>query len=262
MSPVYAARCELALAYRILGMLGLDDLTYTHLSARVPGKPDEFLIYPFGQLFSEVTPESLLRVNLAGDILEGEEFQYNATGYAIHGTLYQHRSNIQAIFHLHTIAGVSVSSMKCGLLPISQFAFHFYNRIGYCPYNSLITDPNTQGKSLLDAIGDKWVVLLENHGTLTCGQTLQEAFFYTYYLEKACQVQCQVLAANGTSPIFPTPEVCEKAAQDMRNFEPNLGERDWIALTRQVCDIYPDVRDFLENKQISHDGFTRQPQPA
>jgi len=262
LSPIYKARCDLALAYRILGMLGLDDLTYTHLSARVPGKPNEFLIYPFGQLFSEVTPDSLLRVNLLGEILEGEEFQYNATGYAIHGAVYQHRPNIQAIFHLHTIAGVSVSSMKCGLLPISQFAFHFYNRVGYCPYNSLITDPNTQGQSLIEALGNKWVVLLENHGTLTCGQTLQEAFFYTYYLEKACQVQCQVLAAHSTTPIFPSAEICEKAAQDMRNFEPHLGQRDWIALTRRVCDTYPEVKAFLQPKKVIYNPALQQPQPA
>jgi ribulose-5-phosphate 4-epimerase/fuculose-1-phosphate aldolase len=256
LSTLKKARCDLALAYRILGMLGLDDLTYTHLSARIPGKSDEFLIYPFGQLFSEVTPSSLLRVNLKGRILEGEEFQYNATGYAIHGALYQHRPNIQAIFHLHTIAGVSVSSMKCGLLPMSQFAFHFYNRVGYCPYNSLITDPHTQGKSLIEALGDKWVMFLENHGTLTCGQTLQEAFFYTYYLEKACQVQCQVLAANATSPIYPTAEVCEKAAQDMRNFEPNLGQRDWIALSRKACNAYPDVKNFFRNSHSKNKSLT------
>jgi ribulose-5-phosphate 4-epimerase/fuculose-1-phosphate aldolase len=243
-SLVYKARCDLALAYRILGMLGLDDLTYTHLSTRVPGKPDEFFIYPFGQLFSEVTPDSLLRVNLSGEIIEGEEFQYNATGYAIHGALYDHRPNIQAIFHLHTIAGVSVSAMKCGLLPLSQFAFHFYNRVGYCPYNSLITDPHIQGKSLIEALGNKWVMFLENHGTLTCGQTLQEAFFYSYYLEKACQVQCQVLAASTTSPIYPSAEICEKAAQDMRNFEPHLGQRDWLALSRRVFETYPDMQHF------------------
>lgn len=242
MSSLYKARYELALAYRILGMLGLDDLTYTHLSIRVPKNPHEFLIYPFGQLFSEVTPDTLLRVHLDGTIIEGEEFQYNSTGYAIHGSLYNHRPDIQSIFHLHSIAGVSVSAMKCGLLPISQFALHFYNRVGYCPYNSLITNPKTQGKSLIESIGNQFVLFLENHGTLTCGTTLQEAFFYTYYLEKACQVQCQVLAANDTIPIYPSPEVCEKAAQDMRNFEPNLGERDWIALTRKVLQTYPEIQ--------------------
>lgn len=224
---------HLASAYRILSMLQMDDLTYTHLSARVPGYPNEFYIYPFGQLFCEVTPQSLLRVTLEGKILEGEELQYNQTGYAIHGSIYRHRADVNAIFHLHTIAGVAVSAMEGGLLPISQFAFHFYNRVAYYAYSSLITNPDQQGAALIKALGQHKALFLQNHGTLTCGETIQEAFFYIYYLEQACKVQCQVLS-SGQKPIMPTPELCEKAAQDMRRFEPDLGHRDWQALLRQL----------------------------
>jgi len=239
MTTSESTRHNLALAYRILAMLNMDDLTYTHLSARAPGTTDEFFIYPFGQLFSEVTPESLLRVNLRGEILEGEEYQYNATGYAIHGALYHARPDIQAIFHLHTIAGVSVSAMKCGLLPLSQFSFHFYNRIAYYPYNSLIVDPMEEGQKLSDSLGEHFVMMLQNHGTVTAGKTIHEALFYSIYLEKACQVQCQILAASKTMPILPPHEVCEKACMDMRAFEPDLGRRDWLALCRQLQNAFP-----------------------
>src|SRR5690606_25030882 len=155
----------------------------------------------------------------------------NQTGYIIHGSIYKNRPEINAIFHLHTTAGVAVSSMECGLLPISQFSLHFYNRLASYPYDSLALDAATQGQDLALALGDKKAMILANHGTLTCGETVHEAFLYMHFLEQACKVQCQAL--NGyTQPKIPAPEICERAAQDMRNFEPNFGIRDWTALLR------------------------------
>ena len=130
-------RENLALTYRFLAELQMDDLTYTHLSARVPGSR-HFYIYPLGQLFSEVTAESLLTVSLDGTVVEGSEPHYNQTGYVMHGSIYDARPDLNAIIHLHTTAGVAVSIMGCGLLPMSQFSFHFYNRIAYHQYDSLM----------------------------------------------------------------------------------------------------------------------------
>lgn len=238
----FSIRRDLALTYRILAMLGMDDLTYTHLSARVPDANNQFFIHPFGQLFEEVTPEGLLRVTLKGEILEGEEFQYNQTGYAIHGSIYQARPEVNAIFHLHTTAGVAISAMPCGLLPISQFAFHFYNRLAYYDYDSLILDPQKQTVAFTKALGQYKAMMLRNHGTLSCGTTLQEAFFYIYYLEQACKTQCQAMACN--QPLLqPNSDICEQAARDMRNFEPHLGQRDWQALVRKVSRVYPDFNE-------------------
>lgn len=225
-----AVRESLAITYQIFAKLKMDDLTYTHLSARVPGR-DSFFIHPLGYLFSEVTPDLLLEVNFAGEVLAGREEHYNKTGYVIHGSLYQARPDINAIFHLHTTAGVSVSLMQCGLLSISQFAFHFHNRIAYHNYDSLALDSQKQGSQLAKDLGQHKAMLLKNHGTLTCGGTLQEAFFYAYYLEQACKVQCTALA-SGQPLITPAAEICEKAAQDMRAFEKDLGARDWQALRR------------------------------
>lgn len=229
-------RHELALLYRFLAYLKLDDLTYTHVSARLVGE-DAFLIYPFGLLFEEVTPQNLLKVSFDGRVLEGEEYQYNQTGYALHASLYQARQDIQAAVHLHTYAGVAVSAMVCGLLPISQFSFHFYEQLSYHDYDSLVLGQD-QGQNLTRDLGKNFCMFLKNHGTLTCGKTLQEALFYTIYLEKACIVQTQAMGNELTKfGLFstPSPEICRRARNDMRAFEPDLGRRDWMALERLLA---------------------------
>ena len=224
-------RQDLANAYQILAHLGFDDLTYTHISARVPGA-DSFFMYPLGMLFEEVTPENLLQISLAGEVLQGTEPQYNQTGYIMHGSIYQNRPDLNAAFHLHTIAGVSVSAMQCGLLPLSQFALHFYKHMSYYDYDALALDPDQHGDKLVRDLGSNNVMMLRNHGTLTCGATVQEAMFYTNFLEKACQVQCQVLG-SGQDYNVPADDVCEQARKDMRGFEAELGARDWKALMRK-----------------------------
>lgn len=234
-------RIQLAAAYRIFAQMKMDDLTYTHLSARLPGA-DTYFIYPFGELFEEVTAFSLLKVSLEGKILEGEESQYNQTGYVIHGNIYKKRPDVNAVFHLHTTAGVAVSVMECGLLPLSQFSFHFYNRLAYHTYDSLTLEDQRQGGNLVQDLGLKQAIILRNHGTLTCGATVQEAFLYMYFLEKACQVQCAVLS-SGQKVIIPPAEVCERAAQDVRDFEPDFGQRDWTALVRKLDRTDPTYRE-------------------
>ncbi len=227
-----ATRIKLAAAYRIMANMGMDDLTYTHLSLRMPGE-SAYFIYPFGLLFEEVTASSLLKVSLDGEVLEGRESQYNQTGYVIHGNIYKARPEINAIVHVHTTAGVAVSAMECGLLPISQFAFHFYNRMSYHEYDSLALEHNRQGSALVKDLGQNKALILKNHGTLTCGETIHEAFLYAYFLEQACQVQCATMASRQKLTI-PPHEVCEKAALDVRHFEPDFGIRDWTALVRKL----------------------------
>lgn len=234
-------RTQLAAAYRILADMKMDDLTYTHLSARLPGS-NAYFIYPFGLLFEEVTASSLLKVSLDGKILEGKESQYNQTGYVIHGNIYKNRPDVNAIFHLHTTAGVAVSAMDCGLLPLSQFSFHFYNRLAYHNYDSLTLDHQRQGGNLVKDLGLKKAMMLRNHGTLTCGATVQEAFLYMYFLERACKVQCAVLS-SGQKIVIPPKEVCEQAAQDVRNFEPDFGGRDWATLLRKLDRTDPTYMD-------------------
>ena len=223
---------NLAYAYKILAELGLDDHTYTHLSARQPGA-DYYFIYPFGLRFEEVEASNLLKVSLDGRILEGEEYQYNKTGYVIHGSIYRARQDLNAVFHTHTTQNVAVSAMQQGLMPISQWALHFYDKIAYHDYNSLALDEEKQGGDLIADLGDKNVMILRNHGVITCGKTIHEAMFYCYHLEQACKVQCLALAA-GCELVIPAKDICAKANHDLLNFEEDLGMRDWQAWVRKI----------------------------
>lgn len=234
-------RIHLAAAYRILADQKMDDLTYTHLSARLPGS-ETYFIYPFGLLFEEVTASNLLKVSLDGEVLEGAESQYNQTGYVIHGSIYKKRPEINAVFHLHTTASIAVSAMECGLLPLSQFSMHFYNQMAYHSYDSLALENERQGEKLAHDLGQKKAMLLCNHGSLTCGSTVHEAYLYMHFLEQACRVQCSALAGT-QQVILPPHKVCEQAAQDVRDFEPDFGIRDWNALLRRLDRMDPTYRE-------------------
>jgi len=220
-----ATKLQLAQAYQILAHLGLDDHTYTHLSARADH--NSYYIYPFGLRFSEVTFDNLLKVRLDGVIIEGQEYQYNRTGYIIHGNIYQARTDINAVFHLHSPEIVAVSACQQGLLPLSQWALHFYEKMSYHPYDSLALD-STQGQKLINDLGHNFNILLQNHGSISCGQTIQEALFYCYHLHLACKTQCLTLAQN-QKLVVPSHEICKQAVHDLLNFEKNLGQRDWLA---------------------------------
>ncbi len=219
-------KSNLASAYQIIAILGLDDHTYTHLSARPKGA-DYYYILPFGLRFEEVTSDNLLKIALDGVVLEGSEHSYNKTGYVIHGNIYKKRTDILSIFHIHTPATVAVSAMRVGLMPISQWALHFYEKLSYHQYNSLLLDDNQAGK-IVDDLGKNYVMFLRNHGIIACGKTIHEAMFYSYHLEQACKTQCLAVSA-GQELILPYQEICRKSVQDLLSFEEDLGKRDWIA---------------------------------
>ncbi len=227
---IHDIKYNLAAAYRILSMLQLDDHTYTHLSARPEGA-DFYYIYPFGLRFEEVTVANLLTVNLDGTVIDGYEEQYNKTGYVIHGCIYQARTDINAIFHIHTPATVAVSAIKEGLLPISQWALHFYNRVSYHNYNSLALDQLQHGADLVQDLQKNYVMFLRNHGVITSGRTIHETMFYTYHLEQACKTQ-SLFNGNYQSLVLPSTTGCQQAVQDLLTFEQNLGFRDWQAWLR------------------------------
>jgi ribulose-5-phosphate 4-epimerase/fuculose-1-phosphate aldolase len=227
-------KTKLAIAYRIFAYLRMDDATYTHLSARSMEEDGKsYFIYPFGLLFEEVTPDNLLKVSLQGKILEGQEHQYNQTGYTIHGNIYQARQDVNAVFHLHTPASVAVSALESGLLPLSQWSLHFFEKVAYHFYNSLTLDFEGQGKQLVQDLGNKNVMLLRNHGMLTCGKTLHEALFYAYHLELACKTQIMALSC-GQKLIIPDENICRKSVHDLLTFEQDLGLRDWLAWERKI----------------------------
>jgi ribulose-5-phosphate 4-epimerase/fuculose-1-phosphate aldolase len=223
---------KLSYAYQILAKLGMDDHTYTHLSARPEGA-QYYYINPFGLRFEEVTEDNLLKVSFDGNVLEGEEFQYNKTGYIIHGSIYKSRPDLTAIFHLHTVASVAVSCMKDGLMPLSQWALHFYGKVNYHDYNSLALDNNAHGIDLVRDLADKKIMFLRHHGMITCGKTIHEAMFYCYHLELACKTQIAA-CSSGLELLTIDQKICKQANHDLLNFESDLGFRDWQAWLRWV----------------------------
>ena len=215
---------QLATLFQICALKQWDNWTYTHLSARLPGTT-EFYINPFQCLYQDVFPDTLVAIDYANPDKESYE-KVNPTGIAIHQAVYEARPDINCVVHLHTSAGVAVSSMASGLMPISQFALHFYGKIGRHSYDSLNLDPQGQLQQLTSDLGAGNALLLNNHGTLTVGRTIAEGFFFTHHLEEACRVQCMAMAAQTELIVLPDT-ICRKAHHDLLSFESDLGRRDW-----------------------------------
>jgi ribulose-5-phosphate 4-epimerase/fuculose-1-phosphate aldolase len=220
---------KLSIAHRIISSLKMDDMTYTHISHRID--KNHFFLSPFGLLYEEVTPDNLIKINLDGEISEDNSYKSaNPTGVAVHSSIYKARQNINSIIHLHTNNSIAVSVMKFGLLPISQHALHFYEKIAYHKYDSLFLNEKDQMQKIIYDMSDKNIIILNNHGFITCGKTIEEALFYAYHLEKACIIQVLTLSScNFIDLIIPDHETCKKACDDLLSFEKNLGERDWKA---------------------------------
>ncbi|CAO5677900.1 MAG: L-fuculose phosphate aldolase [Holosporales bacterium] len=224
-------REDLAKAYHLSGMLGWDDLIYTHISVRIPSQPDCYLINPFGFLFNEITPSNLLKVDFEGNIVGNNPFDYNPAGENIHGAIYKAREDVNAIVHLHTLNGMALSALKEGLLPICQQSCHFYGKIAYYDYHGIAVERDEQ-QEILNTIGDKKVMIMRNHGTLTLGSNIAEAFCSMHTLEKAATVQLMALS-SGRDIILPTPDVCEKVINQTSQLKTIKNyEIEWNALVR------------------------------
>ena len=221
---------NLVTAYQIISKLGLDDHTYTHLSARADDS--SFYIHKFGLRFEEVNLQNLIQVSVSGVILDGNEVYCNKTGHIIHSGIYKNRPDINYIFHLHTPHITAISALKDGLLPINQWALHFYEKIQYHDYNSLALSDD-YGYKIATDLSDSMILMMRHHGAVICGQTVQEAMFYAYHLEQACKTQFITLSMNCDYLTIP-PIICEKSVKDLLCFEENLGARDWEAWLRFI----------------------------
>ena len=196
-------REELAAVYRIFGLQGMDDLIYTHISARIPGPDHHFLINPFGLMYEEVTASNLVKIDLQGNIVEDSGYPINHAGFVIHGAIHEMAPDAHCVIHLHTDSGVAVSCQRDGLLDASQFAMFLPGGVAYHDYEGLALDDDEKPRLVAD-LGDRKAMILRNHGTLTVGETVAEAFFHMYNLERACRVQ--VLAqAGGQAEVIRIP---------------------------------------------------------
>jgi ribulose-5-phosphate 4-epimerase/fuculose-1-phosphate aldolase len=235
-----AVRVDLAAAYRLAALQGWDDLIYSHISATVPGEPDHFLINPFGLTFDEVTASNLVKINGRGETVGDSPYPVNVTGFALHGAVHAARPDAVCVMHLHNTAGIAVSAQAHGLQPLSQHALRFHDCLAYHDYEGLAFTP-VEGARLCASLGAHPAMLLRNHGTLTLGRTVAEAFVLMATLVKACEIQVQALTAGDV--VRPPPDIAAKAAQQLYDGGAVEGALEWPALLRKLDRIDASFRD-------------------
>ena len=236
----WAVRVDLAAAYRLVAHYGWDDLIFTHLSARVPGPDHHFLINPYDMMFEEITASSLVKIDVEGQPVLPTSHPVNPAGFTIHSAVLSGRPDVFSVAHTHTRAGMAISAQKDGLLPLNQTALRFYNRLSYHPYEGVALD-HSERERLIGHLGTNKAMILRNHGLLSVGETVPEAFNVLAYLEKSCQSQLDALS-GGVELELPREEVCEHTAQQFEKFAP-IGHRDWPGLLRKLDRIDPSFRD-------------------
>jgi ribulose-5-phosphate 4-epimerase/fuculose-1-phosphate aldolase len=237
----WETRVDLAACYRLVDLYGMTDLHLNHISARVPGSDEHFLINPFGMMYEEITASSLIKIDLAGNIVANANPEYgiNLPGYVIHSAIHRARHDVACVLHTHTNAGMAVSVLKCGLLPLTQTAMR-WPRIAYHDFEGVVVDLDEQ-KRLVDNLGDSEVMILRNHGLLACGQSIAQAFNNIYRLERACQTQLQAMACNGEISMPPPEVIARSNAQlaiapspDAKGRKLQHGAIEWPALKRML----------------------------
>jgi ribulose-5-phosphate 4-epimerase/fuculose-1-phosphate aldolase len=235
-------RVNLAACYRLADVFGFSDIVWNHITARVP-KTDHFLINRFGLRFDEVTASNLVTLDLDGNVVDARSGSsaeaVNRTGFVIHSAIHAARPDISCVMHSHTDAGMAVSVLKDGLVPMIQDALPFHNRVSYHDYEGLAVDTGERER-LAASLGDNKAMILRHHGLLTCGETVGEAFMTMYYLDRACEVQLQV-QATGQPFALPGAELCEQAVREYEEFP--FGKYEWPALLRLADEKSPGFRD-------------------
>ena len=191
----WEARVNLAALYRLVAMNGWDDLIFTHISMRVPGPDHHFLINPYGLLFEEMTASSMVKVDLEGNVIEESPYFINPAGFTIHSAVHAAREDAHCVMHLHTDQGVAVSAQKRGLLPISQTGMIAMADLAYHDYEGIALDHDERERIVAD-LGTKNMMILRNHGTLTCGASAADTFMRMFFLERACKMQIMAQAGG------------------------------------------------------------------
>jgi len=236
-------REDLAAAYRLIARFGMDDLVYTHLSARLPGGGEpRFLINPYGMMFSEITASSLVVVDVEGNAVGEQIWPVNPAGFVIHSAIHMGREDAHCVMHTHTLAGMAVAATEDGILPLNQMSMEFFGRVALHEYEGVAADDNlSERERLVRDLGLFNCALLRNHGLLTVGATVAEAFYYMYYLEMACRIQVAATSMGRPLSIPPTPVI--ERARDQLSGGTSKGWRPWAALRRMLDREDPSYRD-------------------
>jgi ribulose-5-phosphate 4-epimerase/fuculose-1-phosphate aldolase len=230
----WSARVNLAACYRLMDRYGMTDMIYNHITTQIPDRPERLLINLYGLLYKEITASSLVEIDLNGKVHYKPETSYgvNVSGYVIHGCIHQARPDVKCIIHTHTRAGMAVSAMKCGLLPITQTGSRFHGHLAYHDFEGPAIDKDEQAR-LVNDLGDHNAMVLRNHGLLVCGASIAQAFNLMYQLEQACRAQVDAMAGGLDNLNMPDAGALIKAAH---LYQPGTrrpyGELEWHAMLR------------------------------
>jgi ribulose-5-phosphate 4-epimerase/fuculose-1-phosphate aldolase len=240
----WQTRVDLAACYRLVARYGMTDLIYNHITARVPGGDNHILINAYGYLYTEITASNLYKIDLDGNVVLKPDTHYgiNQAGYVIHSAVHSARHDVACVIHTHTRAGMAVSAMQCGLLPLTQNAMRFSGAIAYHDYEGPAVDTDERQRLIAD-LGKNDVMILRNHGLLACGRTIAETFNILYWLEMACKAQVDAMS-SGAALAMPNQGVPEKTAH---LYAPGVrrvyGEMEWEAMLRQLDREDPSYRN-------------------
>jgi ribulose-5-phosphate 4-epimerase/fuculose-1-phosphate aldolase len=238
----WQVRVDLAAAYRLVAIYGWDDLVFTHISARVPGPEHHFLINPYGMMFEEITASSLVKVDLEGRIVMESDYHINPAGFTIHSAVHAAREDALCVMHLHTDCGIAVSAQKDGLLPISQQSTFVLASLGYHDYEGLALNDEEKPRLVAD-LGKKTFLILRNHGLLTVGPTVADAFLSMFLLERACRIQ--ILAQSGGKELIRISNdvLAQIPAQEAIVTKGGPGRLVWPGLLRKLDRLGADYKN-------------------
>jgi ribulose-5-phosphate 4-epimerase/fuculose-1-phosphate aldolase len=233
-------RCDLAACYRLVAAYGWSDLVFTHVSARMPGPDHHFLINPYGLMFDEITASSLVKVDKDCRKLSDSPFPVNPAGFVIHSAIHAVREDAGCVLHTHSRAGVAVSAQQCGVLPISQQSTFVLGSLAYHDYEGVALRDDEKSRLQAD-LGAANYLMLRNHGLLTVGSTIPDAFLFMYVFESACRIQIDAQA--GGELVHVNPAILQGMAQVMKTATAGLGAGlAWPALLRKLDRMDPSYR--------------------
>jgi ribulose-5-phosphate 4-epimerase/fuculose-1-phosphate aldolase len=229
----WQTRVDLAACYRLVAAYGWDDLVFTHITAKIPGADDQFLINPYGMMFAEITASSLVKIDINGNKLDDNPYPINPAGFTRHSAIHAARHDAKCVLHIHSVNGVAVSAQKGGVLPISQQSIFVLASLAYHDYEGVALNDDERPRLVAD-LGDKNHLMLRNHGLLTCAGTIADAFLSMYIFEAACMIQVRAQAGGGELIRIPRP-ILDGAMQQSKVVTKGLGGKlAWPGLLRKL----------------------------
>ena len=243
----WEARVNLAACYRLIEVYGMTDHISNHVTVRVPGTHNEFLINPYGVLYEQMTASCMIRIDLAGNILfnPSEGYEVNRSGYIIHGAIHEARPDVECIIHTHTLTGMTVASMQCGLLPIAQMSMRWVKGVSYHDYESIVA--MDERERMVRDLGQNDIMILRNHGLLTCGKNIPECFNNMFWLKRACDLQVMFLSC-GQQATRLSDTVIDKTwgayqPGGSRHAQQRRGQLEWPSLLHKLDSLDPSYRE-------------------